>query len=185
MLFIKQISSFWLWRRNWCWLLLLFYCSLKRLGWLLSCLFFGWLRLGWNIGCAVVFFDESVMAIGMIFVSFPGYSGCFYYDSILEGRQFSLEIGEVEPCDCIVIHDFKPKNVWTLERKTIIDMLQSYIIFAHHDSKHIGSFLVIIVLWYEVIYQSHFLLRHLSNNCRPLLLNVYYKFNLLIQYCIV
>lgn len=123
------------------------------------------------------------MPIGVVFVGLPRYSGCFYYDSIFESRQLCFKFRQVEPCDCIIVHDFEPKNVRSLERETIINMLQFDTIFTHHYSKHIGGFLIVIVLRYEVVYQCHFFFRHLPNNSRSLLLNVYYKFNLLIVYC--
>jgi hypothetical protein len=70
------------------------------------------------------------MVIIDIFVSgFPGDSGGFDNNPVLEGWDGHFWVGDIQPCRGVLLHNFEPKDVLSLEGEGFIDVLELDIIF--------------------------------------------------------
>jgi hypothetical protein len=90
--------------------------------------------------------------------AFPAYSRRFDHDLVFEGRQLSLGVRKVQPCDVIFIQNLKPENILSSNGKVFLEMLESHLVFFDIDSKDIRHFWVVLVFRDIVVDKRHLFL---------------------------
>lgn len=66
--------------------------------------------------------NDFILVLGLFLSTFglPGNSGCLDHDFILESREFSVEIREIQPCDTIFVEHFEPENILPCDGKILL-----------------------------------------------------------------
>jgi hypothetical protein len=104
-----------------------------------------------------------VLIVRVEFRIIPGNPGGLDIDFLLEGRQFRLDVRQVEPDHLSLAAVLESKQIGALQGESLVDVRESEVGFIIWHSEDVGTLGVVLILRHVVVYQSHLFLRHPGN----------------------
>jgi hypothetical protein len=104
-----------------------------------------------------------VLIVRVEFRIIPGNPGGLDIDFLLEGRQFRLDVRQVEPDHLPLAAVLESKQIGALQGESLVDVRESEVGFIIWHSEDVGTLGVVLILRHVVVYQSHLFLRHPGN----------------------